>query len=93
MTLLSAAALTMGSCTEEYEYDPAGAVAGAQVYFSSELETIDPAGVVALVAERPDGLPCEPQIIFPSSNRVNSVVVRPPLVRLLPEPQPQESEP
>ena len=39
MTLLSAAALTMGSCTEEYEYDPAGAVAGAQVYFSSELET------------------------------------------------------
>ena len=60
---------------------------------SSELETIDPAGVVALVMERPNGLPCEPQIIFPSSNRVNSVVVRPPLVRLLPEPQSQESEP
>ena len=60
---------------------------------SSELETIDAAGVVALVEERPDGLPCEPQIIFPSSNRVNSVVVRPPLVRLLPEPQSQESEP
>lgn len=59
---------------------------------SSELDTIDPAGVVALVWERPDGLPCEPQIVIPSSNRVNSVAVRPPFVRLLPEPTPTTEE-
>lgn len=37
MLLFSAVALVMGSCTEEYEYDPAAAAAGAQVYFNSGL--------------------------------------------------------
>lgn len=52
---------------------------------SRELESIDPAGVVALVGERPGEEPCEPLIVLPCSNRVSRVEITPPRVRLLPE--------